>query len=277
MSMDENSLTITGNYFDGTGETLQVLLDLTGTAIPCAIVSSTNTQIVCNVNLPQVAGTLSATVRSYGGASASTPIFNVLTPESYAQLTGTVTAGGAAGIAVAVVVAAFIVGLILFLVWRRKRAKELEAQMRKVYEVSDEFSSLFNIKSSDIQLLHKLGEGSYGGMAYSSISIQIFVVWRLLTPFFSFYCLYCFLAVFLGTYKKKHVAVKKLSGAAMGQASDFFREASLMMSLKYHPNIVRVYGLCMEANNFSLVMEFVSVRKLLAHLDRDHDNQRICF
>lgn len=86
----------------------------------------------------------------------------------------------------------------------------------------------------------KLGEGSYG-------------------------------AVYLALWKKRHVAVKKLTSNVMGnQVSEFFREASLMISLKDHPNIVKVYGMCQEAGNFQMVMEFLpngSLDSWLANLN----------
>lgn len=52
--------------------------------------------------------------------------------------------------------------------------------------------------------------------------------------------------------------MKKLTTNVSGQqASEFFREASLMLSLKDHPNVTKVFGMCQEAGNFSMVMEFL--------------------
>ena len=39
--------------------------------------------------------------------------------------------------------------------------------------------------------------------------------------------------------------------------SGFFREASLMLSIKPHLNVVRSHGMCQELGNFSMVMEFL--------------------
>jgi serine/threonine protein kinase len=71
---------------------------------------------------------------------------------------------------------------------------------------------IFNIRSSDLEIIQKLGEGSYG-------------------------------AVYLGRFHKAHVAIKKLAASMMSSnVSDFFREASLMLSIPPHKNVVRVYG-----------------------------------
>jgi serine/threonine protein kinase len=78
-----------------------------------------------------------------------------------------------------------------------------------------------------LQILHKLGEGSYG-------------------------------VVYLARYKLKQVAVKRLASSVFASSiGEFFREATLMMSLKLHPNVLAVY-VCQELTNLSLVMEFVS-------------------
>jgi serine/threonine protein kinase len=45
-------------------------------------------------------------------------------------------------------------------------------------------------------------------------------------------------------------------------SSDFFREASLMLSIPPHRNVVRIFGMCQEMNNFSLVMEFLPAGSL---------------
>lgn len=64
--------------------------------------------------------------------------------------------------------------------------------------------------------------------------------------------------MFLALWGKKYVAVKKLTAAVLSnQVSEFFREAALMMSLKEHPNVVRVYGMCQERDNLAMVLEFI--------------------
>jgi serine/threonine protein kinase len=87
---------------------------------------------------------------------------------------------------------------------------------------------MFSIPASEIQLLEKLGEGSFG-------------------------------AVYSGKWKGKVVAVKKLgSNLLSSQVADFFREFNLMAGLKAHRNVVRVYGMSQEIGNFSMVMELLS-------------------
>jgi hypothetical protein len=123
-----------------------------------------------------------------------------------------------------------------------------------VVEVSEENMHLFNIKSQDLEIIHKLGEGSYG-------------------------------AVYFGKYKKQHVAIKRLMGsmisanvsdvctltlapsrsnqpsncfaAAFAFGSQFFREAALMLTIKNHRNIVNVFGMCQELVRISCFV-FVS-------------------
>jgi serine/threonine protein kinase len=95
---------------------------------------------------------------------------------------------------------------------------------------------VFNIRTAELEIISKLGEGSFG-------------------------------SVFLGKWNKRHVAIKKLAASMMAaHVSDFFREASLMLSIPPHKNIVRVYGMCQEMNNFSLVMEFLPNGSLDAYL-----------
>lgn len=40
--------------------------------------------------------------------------------------------------------------------------------------------------------------------------------------------------------------------------NEFFREAALMTGIPPHKNVVKIYGLCQERNNFSLVMEYLA-------------------
>jgi serine/threonine protein kinase len=94
-----------------------------------------------------------------------------------------------------------------------------------------------------LEIISKLGEGSFG-------------------------------AVYLGKFRKRHVAIKKLAGSMLSsQVNDFFREASLMLSIPPHRNVVRIFGMCQEMNNFSLVMEFLpsgSLDGFIASLDRSY-------
>eukprot|EP01122_Echinamoeba_exundans_P009502 TRINITY_DN3388_c0_g2_i1.p1 TRINITY_DN3388_c0_g2~~TRINITY_DN3388_c0_g2_i1.p1 ORF type:complete len:1268 (+),score=125.86 TRINITY_DN3388_c0_g2_i1:130-3933(+) len=126
--------------------------------------------------------------------------------------------------AVVVIIAAIIIALVMY---RRRRQEQLE------YELTDEMKAGFNIKPSDLSVSKKLGEGSYG-------------------------------VVYLGTYKGKQVAVKRLAVAMFANAvADFLAEAMLIMSVKIHPNVIQTFGMCQERSNLSLVMEYLPGGSLL--------------
>lgn len=79
---------------------------------------------------------------------------------------------------------------------------------------------MFNIKSSELEIIEKLGEGSFG-------------------------------AVFLCNWKGRQVALKKLTSSMLSShINDFFREAALMTGIKPHKNVVRIHGLCQEFVRF---------------------------
>lgn len=64
-------------------------------------------------------------------------------------------------------------------------------------------------------------------------------------------------AVWAGMMRDVRVAIKKMSYATLGnQVADFFREAAITLSIPSHPNVVKVFGMCQEPSNFSIVMEF---------------------
>jgi serine/threonine protein kinase len=87
-------------------------------------------------------------------------------------------------------------------------------------------SQVFNIKASQLTTMKVLGEGSFG-------------------------------KVYFGMMDTKPVAIKKTNMALLGaQVSDFFREASLMLAIPPHRNVVRVYGICQEYDNLAIVMEY---------------------
>jgi hypothetical protein len=104
--------------------------------------------------------------------------------------------GVAVGISAAILVVILIVVLVIILLVRRRNLQDIKGQLHKVPEA---FASMFNIKTSDLEIVSKLGEGSFG-------------------------------AVFLAKYKspkgEKKVAVKKLTSSMLASSVDgFFREA----------------------------------------------------
>lgn len=192
--------------------------------ITCSLENTTTTSL-------EVAGAISATVRAYGGSSEATIIGIVEVPvaptSSVNIVNATTDVGIVAGAVVAVVVVLVAVGVVILVIVRR-RMRMLKNIAGTTIDVPQEMAQLFNIKSTDLQIIRRLGEGSYG-------------------------------AVFLAKNAAgKMVAVKKLAGTMMASAaSDFFREAALMVGIPPHRNVVRVFGLVQEVSNFSLVMEFL--------------------
>jgi uncharacterized membrane protein YciS (DUF1049 family) len=136
--------------------------------------------------------------------------------------------GSIAAIAVAAVVfvAILIVGIVIFgrryrrMQAEKHRAEQTAAEIPKQFE---EMMGNWSIKSSDIEIGKKLGEGSFG-------------------------------AVFKGAYKGKPVAIKKLAANMLGaQVSAFFQEAATMFAIKPSKNVVRMYGMCQEMGNLQMV------------------------
>lgn len=183
--------------------------------------SDANT-IICklanNSIITKADGIVYAIVRSYYGKSEERSI-------GILSLTGIATStilGGAVGGSIGIII---IIVLIVLILLRRKIKRRLKDAKGSVVDVPQEMAHMFNIKSSDLEIEKKLGEGSFG-------------------------------AVFLAKWKNETIALKKLTGAMISShVNDFFREAALMTGIQPQKNVVRIYGLCQELNNFSLVME----------------------
>jgi hypothetical protein len=148
-----------------------------------------------------------------------------------ASSSATIGLGVGVTVAVIVVVAAAVL-VVLFIVRKRFRAinqmQTVEMQELKGKLTDDEIKAVLSIKASDISLISQLGSGAFG-------------------------------TVWLANYQGRVVAVKKLTGSALsGQLVEFFREASLMLSIPRHRNIVAVYGMCQDIAALSLVMELVA-------------------
>eukprot|EP01122_Echinamoeba_exundans_P009785 TRINITY_DN3520_c0_g1_i5.p1 TRINITY_DN3520_c0_g1~~TRINITY_DN3520_c0_g1_i5.p1 ORF type:complete len:584 (-),score=64.32 TRINITY_DN3520_c0_g1_i5:1438-3189(-) len=118
------------------------------------------------------------------------------------------------------IVILLVLAAVFILIRRRHKAHFAEDA------VSAPQAAVMNISSSDLILGKCLGEGSYG-------------------------------AVYEGEYRGQPVAIKQLSGVTSNSVGGFFREASVMMSVPAHPNVVRLIGMCQQQNFFSLVMELV--------------------
>jgi hypothetical protein len=180
---------------------------------------STATTIVCDLDASDSlnnTGSLTAVVTAFGGKSVSTPIGVVERRDSSSVGLSTPEKTG-----IGVAVAAFAIIIIIIAIVAVVRSRRQGMRGEKAPEIPDDMRGLFSIKASDITLLNKLGEGSYG-------------------------------AVYLGKYKGKFVAVKKLANAALATATnEFFREASLMMSINPHPNVIKLYEPLQHRPTFS--------------------------
>lgn len=106
---------------------------------------------------------------------------------------GTAVVGISVGVSVAVVAIIILIVLAIFLTRRQRKLRDIRGEM---HQVPAKFASMFNVKTADLQIVKKLGEGSFG-------------------------------AVFLAKYKgQKDVAVKKLTSSMLAASVDgFFREA----------------------------------------------------
>jgi hypothetical protein len=189
---------------------------------------TTTTQIVCDIDNGgslNATGSLTAVVTAYGGSSGPAEVIaSVDSAPSAADNSNNNAVGlgtpAITGISVAAAVLAVLLVVIAILLVVRMRRNA--AERANGLELDDNMRQQLNIQASEIQVLNKLGEGSFG-------------------------------AVFLGKYNKQFVAIKRLTASVLSsQIAEFFREASLMLSIKQHPNVVKIYGMCQELRNLSL-------------------------
>jgi hypothetical protein len=215
----------------------------TATTIECTLANEANFT---------AAGVITASITSFRGKSDISIIGIVQEPLSVSGPASAIVGDGLSfttklGIGVGAGAFGLIVTtVVIILVVRLRRTQR--AMDRNKADIPLEMMSLFNIKMSEVEILSKLGEGSFG-------------------------------AVYLGRFRKMHVAVKKLSASVLAsQVNDFFREFSLMSAIKPHKNVVKIHvrcwaecrgmiellifflpqGLCQELGNFAIVLEFLS-------------------
>lgn len=141
---------------------------------------------------------------------------------------GSGNAGMIAGIVVGVLVFIALIVLAVILVFRRLRRANAQrlTTLRDTVGMDERMKPILNINSAELVRGRSLGDGSYG-------------------------------AVYEGKYKGQPVAIKVLNAVAASAIGGFFREASLMMAVSSHPNVVQLLGMCQQQQNFSLVMELL--------------------
>jgi hypothetical protein len=174
---------------------------------------SNSTFIVCDLSnssaLNFTTGTVYAIVRSYNGYSEEraigslAPVLPAPTaqqPDASSRVGSALNIPGIVGGVVGAFVAILIIVIVVFVVIiRRRRVTDVGH-----IDVPQEMASMFNIRSSDLEMKHKIGEGSFG-------------------------------AVYLCSYKGEDVALKKLTAAMIStHVNDFFREAATMTGIKPH-------------------------------------------
>jgi hypothetical protein len=223
-------LNITGSGFDASGDAsllnqVSIKVDQ-GSYVPCivqvtgATASSLTCRLSSNGTLAAPGGIITAIVRSFNGNSEPAAIGRIATPappvsapsdgasrgDAIVNNTGLIAGLVSAG----VVLVILVVILAIVLLRRRRQLADVKGAKQNV---PAEMAAMFNIKSSDLEIVKKLGEGSFG-------------------------------AVYLCTWRKdgteRQVALKKLIGSMMSaHVNDFFREATLMTGIAPHKNIVR--------------------------------------
>jgi len=127
-------------------------------SVDCAVTSVSANQIVCTPGSLNKASAIFVSIRSLSYDTPRTQIGSYTNNPDPAAL--------GAGLGVSIPLALIIAGLVVFLIYRRKIAKEraiIEQIKTKMQEqIPEEMRIMFNIKNSELEILKKLGEGSFG-------------------------------------------------------------------------------------------------------------------
>ncbi|PHT55839.1 hypothetical protein CQW23_04325 [Capsicum baccatum] len=123
--------------------------------------------------------------------------------------------------------------MILFVAWRRRRNRKLMEQELRGLDLQTGIFTFRQIKAatSNFDSANKLGEGGFGSVYKGTLAD--------------------------GTI----IAVKQLSSKSRQGNREFVNEIGMMSGL-HHPNLVRLYGCCVERNQLLLVYEYMENNNL---------------
>jgi hypothetical protein len=193
-------------------------------------------------------------------APASSPI-EMISPLPNESISSNQVVIGASSAAAAIVAIVLVIIIILLV----RRQKLLYADIGSI-DVPKGLSSMFNIKTSEIEVRNKIGEGSFGTLPFDIQSVI-----TMLTIFIkSTRCCLCMLLQRRNGCSKKAERTDDLCsrGRLLSRGYDYDRHqippgadvnstctpCILFMRSLFIPsqNIVQIYGLCQEPSNFSL-------------------------
>ncbi|XAR59327.1 Non-specific serine/threonine protein kinase [Bertholletia excelsa] len=146
----------------------------------------------------------------------------------------------------AVALAICIICAIVYIIWRRRylRRKPTREQELRGFDLHTGLFTLGQIKAAtnDFDIANKLGEGGFG-------------------------------SVFKGTLLDgTFIAVKQLSSKSKQGSREFVNEIGIISGLQ-HPNLVRLYGCCIEQNQLLLVYEYMENNSLAQALFGPEESQ----
>ncbi|XP_060194552.1 probable LRR receptor-like serine/threonine-protein kinase At1g07650 isoform X2 [Lycium barbarum] len=136
-------------------------------------------------------------------------------------------------VAAALMSALALILMILFVAWRKRRNRKLMEPELRGLDLQTGIFTFRQIKAatSNFDAANKLGEGGFG-------------------------------AVYKGTLADGTIiAVKQLSSKSRQGNREFVNEIGMMSGL-HHPNLVRLYGCCVERNQLLLVYEYMENNSL---------------
>ncbi|KAF6173357.1 hypothetical protein GIB67_027052 [Kingdonia uniflora] len=165
-------------------------------------------------------------------ASVYGPLISAITvTPNFDPHTGGITVGAIVGIVVGSVVAILLVVGIIWKFLRKKNLEELE--LRRSLEQKTGYFSLRQIKAAtnDFDLANKIGEGGFGPVYKGVLS------------------------------DGSVIAVKQLSAKSKQGNREFVNEIGMISAIQ-HPNLVKLFGCCIEGNQLLLIYEYLENNSL---------------